>query len=143
MLKALLTQTCIETEEGNDLIKDEAFDFLACIQEATEPFKGDAQRKGIAYEVIEHPGLPKYVYGDQRRVRQAVANMTANAVEHTSQGGVKIECYTVSLEGPKVRVEIVIEDTGCGMSKYSFETSLRASPNLLVSNGLRTLRSDN
>lgn len=45
--------------------------------------------------------------------------MTANAVEHTSAGGIKIECYTVSLEGSKVRVEIVVEDTGDGMSKYS------------------------
>lgn len=128
----MLTETITETEEGNDLIKDEAFDFLACIQEATEPFKGDAQRKGIAYEVIEHPGLPKYVYGDQRRVRQAVANMTANAVEHTSQGGVKIECYTVSLEGPKVRVEIVVEDTGCGMSKCCLESSLLRAPTKLL-----------
>lgn len=101
------------------MIKDEVFDFLACIQEATGPFKKDAQRKGITYEVIEHPGLPRYVYGDQRRVRQAVANMTANAVEHTTAGGVKIECYTVSLEGSKVRVEIVVEDTGNGMSKQT------------------------
>lgn len=117
-LKMILTGLYIETEEGNDLVKDEIFDFLACINEATEPFRKDAQRKGIAYEVIEHPGLPRYVYGDQRRVRQAVANITANAVEHTTSGGVKIECYTVSLEGQKVRVEIVVEDTGKGMSKY-------------------------
>lgn len=119
LFNALLTRIFLETEEGRDLIKDEVFDFLACIQEATEPFKKDAQRKGITYEVIEHPGLPRYVYGDQRRVRQAVANMTANAVEHTSTGGVRIECYTVSLEGSKVRVEIVVEDTGAGMSKHS------------------------
>lgn len=115
----MLTVGVVETEEGNNLIKDEVFDLPACIQEATEPFKKDAQRKGISYDVIEHPGLPKFVYGDQRRVRQAVANITANAVEHTSKGGVKVECYTVLLEGQKARVEIIVEDSGRGMSKPS------------------------
>lgn len=105
-----------KTEEGNDLVKDEIFDFVACVREATEPFKKDAARKGIDYEVIEHPGLPKAVFGDQRRIRQAVANVTANAVEHTTQGYVRIECFCTSVEGQKVRVEIVVEDTGNGMS---------------------------
>lgn len=124
-MQHLINLFIVETEEGNDLIKDEIFDFLACIKEATDPFKKDAERKGIQYDVIEHPGLPRYVYGDQRRVRQAVANITANAVEHTSSGGVKIECYTVSLEGRKVRVEIVVEDTGRGMSNAKLDALFR------------------
>lgn len=111
-----------KTEEGQELIKDEIFDLPACIKEATESFKKDAERKGIRYEVIEHDGLPKFVYGDQRRVRQAVANVTANAIEHTSEGSVKIECYTTWTEGNKARVEIVVEDTGRGMSTYSHAT---------------------
>ncbi|KAJ4416227.1 hypothetical protein N0V82_006899 [Gnomoniopsis sp. IMI 355080] len=105
-----------KTEEGNDLIKDEIFDFVACVREATEPFKKDAARKGIDYEVVEHPGLPKAVFGDQRRIRQAVTNVTANAVEHTTKGYVKVECFCTAVEGQKVRVEIVVEDTGNGMS---------------------------
>lgn len=108
-----------KTEEGNDLVKDEIFDFVACVREATEPFKKDAARKGIDYEVIEHPGLPKAVFGDQRRIRQAVTNVTANAVEHTTKGYVKVECFCTSVEGQKVRVEIVVEDTGNGMSRNS------------------------
>lgn len=105
-----------KTEEGNDLVTDEVFDFVACVREATGPFKKDAARKGIEYEVIEHPGLPKAVIGDQRRIRQAVANVTANAVEHTSTGYVRIECFCTHVEGQRVRVEIVVEDTGIGMS---------------------------
>lgn len=113
-----------KTEEGNDLVKDEIFDFVACVREATEPFKKDAARKGIDYEVIEHPGLPKAVFGDQRRIRQAVTNITANAVEHTTKGYVKVECFCTSVEGQKVRVEIVVEDTGNGMSKINCLPSL-------------------
>lgn len=114
-----------KTEEGNDLIKDEIFDLAACIKDATEPFKKDAKRKGIGYEVIDHPGLPKLVHGDQRRVRQAVTNLTANAVEHTTEGFVRVECYTSWTEGQKARVEILVEDTGRGMSNAKLDALFR------------------
>ncbi|KAH8839805.1 hypothetical protein MCOR27_005337 [Pyricularia oryzae] len=116
-----------KAEEGQELIKDEIFDLPACIHEATESFTSDAKRKGIGYEVIEHPGLPRAVYGDQRKVRQAVANVTANAVQHTSQGFVKIEFYVVEVdvEQHKVKVEIAVQDTGSGMSNAQLDALFR------------------
>lgn len=114
-----------KAEEGNDLVTDEVFEFSACIMEATEPFRNDAKRKGISYEVIEHPGLPKYVYGDQRKVRQAVANITANAVQHTTDGSVTIELYSAEVQGNRVRVEIVVQDTGRGMKARQLDAMFR------------------
>ncbi|KAK7737250.1 hypothetical protein SLS63_003041 [Diaporthe eres] len=114
-----------QTEEGNNLVKDEIFDFVACFREATDPFKNDAKRKGIDYEVVEHPGLPKYVCGDQRRLRQAVSNVTANAVQHTSEGYVKIEVYSAEVQDTKVRVEIIVQDTGRGMSDFQLDALFR------------------
>ncbi|KAL1875889.1 hypothetical protein Daus18300_003080 [Diaporthe australafricana] len=114
-----------QTEEGNNLVKDEVFDFLSCVREATDPFRNDAKRKGIVYEVVEHPGLPQYVYGDQRRLRQAVSNVTANAVQHTSEGHVKVELYSVEVQDTKVRVEIVVQDTGRGMSDSQLDALFR------------------
>ncbi|ETS78349.1 hypothetical protein PFICI_10411 [Pestalotiopsis fici W106-1] len=109
------------TEEGQDLIKDEIIDFRACLKEATDPFKIDAKRKGIEYEVIEHPGLPLHVHGDNRRVRQAIANLTANAVEHTKEGSVRIECFVTEVVGSRVKIEIVVQDTGKGMNNAKLD----------------------
>ncbi|KKY33576.1 putative hsp90-like protein [Diaporthe ampelina] len=114
-----------QTEEGNNLVKDEIFDLIACVREATDPFRNDAKRKGIDYEVVEHPGLPKYVCGDQRRLRQAVSNVTANAVQHTSEGYVKIEVYSAEVQDTKVRVEIIVQDTGRGMSDSQLDALFR------------------
>ncbi|KAK5661927.1 hypothetical protein OQA88_10037 [Cercophora sp. LCS_1] len=114
-----------KTEEGKDLVKDEVFDLPACIREGTDPFKTDAKRKGIEYEFIEHPGLPRYVCGDQRRVRQAVANVTANAVQHTSQGSIKVELYVAEVLDRRVRVDIVVQDTGEGMSETKLDNLFR------------------
>ncbi|RYP85735.1 hypothetical protein DL769_000909 [Monosporascus sp. CRB-8-3] len=105
-----------KTEEGQELVKDEILDLPACLREATDPFKVDAKRKGITYEVTEHPCLPRYVNGDFRRVRQAVSNLTANALQHTAYGSVKVESYISEVQQSRIRVEIVVQDTGCGMS---------------------------
>ncbi|KAJ2974591.1 hypothetical protein NUW58_g8613 [Xylaria curta] len=110
-----------KTEEGQELVKDEVLDLLACIAEATEPFKVDAKRKGISYEVIEHPGLPRHVHGDYRRVRQAVANVTANAMQNTTTGSVRVECFVIEVVDNRVRVEITVLDTGCGMSSEQLD----------------------
>ncbi|KAI0107666.1 hsp90-like protein [Hypoxylon sp. NC0597] len=112
-------------EDGQELIKDEIIDLPACIQEATEPFKADAKRKGIFYEVIEHPGLPRYVHGDYRRVRQAVVNMTANAIQHTREGSIRVESYVTEVLENRVKVEIVVQDTGCGMSDEKLDNLFR------------------
>ncbi|KAI1806284.1 hsp90-like protein [Daldinia bambusicola] len=112
-------------EEGQDLIKDEVLDLPACIREATEPFKIDAKRKALSYEVIEHPGLPRYVHGDCRRVRQVVANVTANAIQHTSKGSIRVESYAAEVNESRVKVEIVVQDTGRGMSNEKLDDLFR------------------
>ncbi|KAK3381636.1 hypothetical protein B0H63DRAFT_524336 [Podospora didyma] len=114
-----------KTEEGQELIKDEIFDFPACIREATKSFENDAKRKGITYEVVEHNGVPRLVYGDQRRVRQAVANITANAVKHTFDGTVRIELYVSQVRDQRVWVDIVVQDTGKGMSASQVDALFR------------------
>ena len=105
-----------KTEEGHNLIKDEVFDLPATVREATDSFTGDARRKHIEYAVVEHPGVPQFVVGDQRRVRQAISNVTANAIQHTSKGAVKIEIWLAKSCEQRVDIDIVVQDTGAGMS---------------------------
>lgn len=114
-----------KTEEGQDLIKDEVFDLPATIREATDPFRGDAKRKGIDYEVIEHPGVPRFVHGDQRRLRQAVSNITANAMQHTTSGWIHVEIWLQEHQEDRATIEIVVQDTGAGMSNEKLDALFR------------------
>lgn len=114
-----------KTEEGGALIKGEVFDLKNTFKEATDAFTGDAKRKKISYEVFEHPGVPQRVMGDQRRVRQAISNVTANAIQNTTQGGVKVEMYVSDWDGNRVNVEIVVVDTGTGMSSKKIDALFR------------------
>ncbi|KAJ4298847.1 hypothetical protein N0V90_004090 [Kalmusia sp. IMI 367209] len=94
-----------KTEEGGPLIKGESFD-----------------RKNISYDVVEHPGLPQYCIGDQRRVRQAISNITANAIQNTMQGGVKVEMYVAARrDKDHIDVEVAVTDSGAGMSSKKLD----------------------
>ncbi|KAK0851566.1 hypothetical protein LTS02_012722 [Friedmanniomyces endolithicus] len=114
-----------KTEQGGELNKDEIFDLKSTFLEAADMFRGDAKRKGIAYEVVDRLGLPGQVIGDQRRVRQAISNIAANAIQHTSKGSVRIEMYLASREGTHVDVEISVEDTGVGMNAKKLDALFR------------------
>ncbi|KUJ23074.1 putative cyanobacterial phytochrome B [Mollisia scopiformis] len=114
-----------KTEEGQDLIKDEVFDLSATIREATDSFRSEAKRKGIEYDVIEQPGVPQLVHGDQRRVRQAIANITANAMQHTTSGWIRVEVWLQEVQEDRATVEIVVQDSGAGMSNEKLDALFR------------------
>ncbi|KAL5437077.1 hypothetical protein PMIN06_004951 [Paraphaeosphaeria minitans] len=111
-----------KTEEGGPLIKGESFDLKATLAEATNMFVGDAKRKNISYDVVEHPGLPRLCIGDQRRVRQAISNIAANAIQNTTQGGVMVEMSVAARRSnTQVDVEVAVTDSGVGMSSKKLD----------------------
>ncbi|KAF3186849.1 Light-sensor Protein kinase [Orbilia oligospora] len=113
------------TEEGHNLIKFEVFDLSSTVREATDAFKSDAARKGIDFEVVEYPGLPQFIKGDQSKLRQAVANLAANAISHTTTGGVKVELWLSSIVENRCDIEIAVQDTGVGMSPKKLDKLFR------------------
>ncbi|KAL1586465.1 hypothetical protein WHR41_05359 [Cladosporium halotolerans] len=110
-----------KTEEGGELVKDEVFDLRDILREATEMFAGDARRKNITYDIVGHEGLPTQVVGDARRVRQAISNVTANAIQCTSEGGVRVDMAVTSRMEAHVDIEVSISDTGTGMDKKKLD----------------------
>jgi len=114
-----------KTEEGNDLIKGEIFDLPATVREAADIFTGDAKRKQIGLHVTEIPGVPQFVIGDQRRIRQAVSNITANAIQRTEKGIVKVDLWLAESGEKHIEIDIAVEDTGVGMSAKKLDALFR------------------
>ncbi|KAJ5549985.1 CheY-like superfamily [Penicillium sp. DV-2018c] len=110
-------------ENGQCLIKDEAFNLSETLSEATDIFWEEARQKHVDLQVVQHAILP-LVPGDQRRVRQVITNLISNAIQHTSTGAVTIEsCVIPGMLLPgHISVEVAIHDTGCGMSQETVET---------------------
>lgn len=114
-----------KAEGGKDLVKEEPFDLVHTLQEATEPFVNDAKRKGLKYNVNINEGVPHHVIGDPRRVRQILSNLIANAVQHTTTGHVVVEVGLSEATSDRIEIDIVVEDTGAGMSSSKVDALFR------------------
>ncbi|KAL7787912.1 hypothetical protein V8C37DRAFT_418740 [Trichoderma ceciliae] len=115
-----------KAEEGQHLTVQETFELPICVNEAIDPFRIDAERKGIEFQVTQHRGLPRFVRGDGRRVRQVIANIAANAIAHTTSGYVNVDVFVAEVrDGRQVVVEIVVEDSGSGMSPAQMDALFR------------------
>ncbi|KAH8704935.1 putative sensor histidine kinase/response regulator [Talaromyces proteolyticus] len=122
------------TEKGQNLIKDEIFDLTATFTEATDMFDCEAKRKNITYNVKVYPGVPKSVFGDQRRIRQVIVNLISNAIQHTESGSVSVEMWRSPVQSAQpiddqektfADVEVTVHDTGSGMSQATIDNLFR------------------
>ncbi|MCI8554523.1 MAG: HAMP domain-containing histidine kinase [Clostridiales bacterium] len=87
-------------------------DILAELDETVLLFRERAAREGVGLQYIETEDLPPVV-GDRDRLKQVFINVIDNAIKYTGQGG-RVRIETADMSG---RVQIVISDTGMGISK--------------------------
>lgn len=97
--------------------------------------KAEALRRGLTLEVIESPsGTPPTVLGDRGKIRQIITNVVANAVKHTSQGGILVEWGELAdadvgdaseHRSDSIRIALSITDTGTGISDARLESIFR------------------
>jgi len=69
-------------ESGNEISLSEPFDFAATIEDAVQVYRTEAERRDIRF-TITMENLPKLIIGDAKKIRTAVANLTANAGKST------------------------------------------------------------
>jgi len=108
-------------EAGKLELSEAPFALEKCVQEAVELLAPRAHEKGLEMAWWVDPRLPAHVSGDEARVRQILLNLLSNAVKFTDTGGVSInaavkDAADAQAEG-RVALEIVVEDTGIGMSR--------------------------
>lgn len=62
--------------------------------------------------------VPDYLTGDPMRLQQVLTNLTGNAIKFTERGNVDVRIeQTGSSNGNKVRLNVLIRDTGIGISE--------------------------
>ncbi|HZE91224.1 MAG TPA: CHASE domain-containing protein [Rhizobacter sp.] len=99
-------------ESGTLNLQPETLDLREILESTLALVERDAQRRGII--VSQEVGdTASRVTGDATRVKQILTNLLSNAVKYNSDGG---RLHIATRAGPRDSVEIVVSDTGLGMT---------------------------
>lgn len=97
-------------------------DLNAIVEGTVSGMRPLADKAAVAVSALLRPRLPN-VIADPVSVRQILLNLLTNAVKFTAGGGTVTVTTRYALDGP---VEIVVADTGAGMSAADIARSLSA-----------------
>ncbi|MCL2184941.1 MAG: ATP-binding protein [Treponema sp.] len=93
------------------------YDFYLFLDDIKSMLKYLTDNKGLGFK-FDTPGhLPRYLYGDDIRLKQILTNICGNAVKFTGRGYVSLR--TIALEETLL---FEIQDTGRGISKNEMQT---------------------
>lgn len=118
-------------EAGKVELEAVDFDLDALLREVVVSQAELARQKGIALDSHRESEVPRFLRGDPLRLRQALANLVANAVKFTQAGRVAVDARLEERSEGQVRLRLVVEDTGIGIPPEAqariFESFTQAS----------------
>jgi PAS domain S-box-containing protein len=109
------------------------FDLYRLLEDVEMMFRFRTEAKGLQFEVSRAGDLPRYVVGDQSKIRQVLINLLGNAVKFTEYGGLLLRVFsknshgteTADAEGSRtddpIRLILEVQDTGVGIRKKDVE----------------------
>ncbi|SER50092.1 ATP-binding protein [Giesbergeria anulus] len=107
-------------EAGRVQLQQLPFDLGALVRDVTDMMQIRAQEKGLQLLIDQDSEFPRYIVGDEARLRQVLINLLGNAVKFTEQGGVSIRLGTQQNQQSHLVIEI--EDSGLGIAPEDQES---------------------
>ena len=111
-------------EAGQIELISNCLDLENLVSTLNEMFAFKATEKGLLLQIEQSDHLPRYVFGDEAKLRQILINLLSNAIKFTQQGQVilRITCPSADLNlhaYSSMQREITlcfdVIDTGCGI----------------------------
>lgn len=100
-----------QIEGGALTLSRDMIRFPAFLDQLIDMLAPQAAAKGIALVLDHPPGLPEFVRGDEKRVRQVLINLVTNAIKFTDEGQV-----TLKVQYRNELAHFTVIDTGIGIA---------------------------
>ena len=101
-------------EAGRVQLENAPLDLGALVRDVTDMMLVRAREKGLQLLIDQSSEFPRYIMGDEARLRQILINLVGNAVKFTLQGGVTVR-FGMKPNGHQKQWRIEVEDTGPGI----------------------------
>lgn len=101
-------------EAGRTQLENAPFDLGIMVRDVVDMMELRARQKGLQLLLDQSSQFPRYINGDEARLRQVLINLLGNAVKFTQQGGVTLRLGTK--QNTITHLLIEVEDSGLGIA---------------------------
>lgn len=102
-------------EAGQVEIVQQPFAPAALIDNTISIMRGSAEAKGLTLGVSVDPLVPKWLLGDEDRLRQVLLNLLNNAVKFTARGRIDLGVVVEAIADDTIHLRCSVRDTGIGI----------------------------
>jgi signal transduction histidine kinase/ActR/RegA family two-component response regulator len=92
------------------------FELAALLKVVNDIARVKAEEKGLRFHFHAGPGVSAAALGDDKRLRQVLLNLLANAVKFTDEGEVRFNVTRQNAGGGRARLRFEVADTGIGIA---------------------------
>jgi signal transduction histidine kinase/CheY-like chemotaxis protein len=103
-------------ETGQLELNPRPFDLLALIADCHNLFRYQEIRGLVGLELTASADLPRWLYGDDLKLRQILINLLGNAFRCTTHGVIRLAVEVASRTGNELELLIRVTDTGIGIA---------------------------
>jgi signal transduction histidine kinase/CheY-like chemotaxis protein len=104
-------------EAGKFSIEQTRFNLEEVLNNLRDLFLPRAVEKHLYLNIKVGTDTPTSLIGDPLRLQQVLANLLANAIKFTEQGGVTLSTELLSKEGEQAKLRFSVADSGIGISQ--------------------------
>ncbi len=101
-------------DAGRIQLEEVPFDLGGMVRDVTDMMSARAHEKGLQLLIDQTSEFPRFIIGDEARIRQTLINLIGNALKFTQQGGVTLRLGTK--QNATAHLLIEVEDTGPGIA---------------------------
>lgn len=98
------------------VLKKNCFDLPKMIKDTLTMHSASLKEKLLKF-VHKSDELPKYVIGDELRLKQIIMNLMSNAIKYTHKGSITVKTSTANYNGDNFNFIFEIKDTGIGIKE--------------------------
>lgn len=111
LINDVLEMTKIEA--GRVQLENAPFDLGGMVRDVTDMMGVRAKEKGLRLLLDQTSQFPRFIVGDEARLRQVLINLVGNAIKFTDDGGVTLRLGTRQNRISHLQIEV--EDSGTGI----------------------------
>ena len=105
-----------KAEAGRTILNLAVFNLYEMIDDVEKMLRPRAEEKGLRLDMERGAELPRFVFGDEGKLRRVLLNLIGNAIKFTQKGAVTLRLNAWPGDNQELCLTAKVEDTGLGIA---------------------------